>query len=50
LLGISAAGNVVAARTLGERLAAEGRKAMIVTLACDGASKYLSEEFWNEGD
>jgi S-sulfo-L-cysteine synthase (O-acetyl-L-serine-dependent) len=48
LVGISAAGNVVAARKLGERLVAEGRNALIVTLACDGASKYLSEDFWNE--
>ena len=48
LVGISAAGNVVAAWKLGERLVAEGRKAVIVTLACDGASKYLSEDFWNE--
>ena len=31
-----------------ESRAAEGRKAIIVTLACDGASKYLSEDFWNE--
>lgn len=49
LVGISAAGNVVAARKLGERLVAEGRKAVIVTLACDGAAKYLSEDFWNDG-
>lgn len=48
LLGISAAGNLVAARKLGERLAAEGRKGVIVTLACDSASKYLSEDFWRD--
>jgi hypothetical protein len=40
----------VAARKLGERLVAEGQKAIIVTLACDGASKYLSEDFWREGE
>ena len=50
LLGISAAGNLVAARKLGERLAAENRNAIIVTLACDSASKYLSEDFWRDGD
>jgi len=50
LVGISAAGNVVAARKLGERLIAEGRSGLIVTLVCDGASKYLSEDFWNEGE
>jgi S-sulfo-L-cysteine synthase (O-acetyl-L-serine-dependent) len=48
LLGISAAGNLVAARRLAERAASEGRKALIVTLACDGASKYLSEDFWHD--
>jgi cysteine synthase B len=48
LVGISAAGNVVAARKLGGRLVAEERKAVIVTLACDGASKYLSEDFWDD--
>ena len=49
-MGISAAGNVVAARTLGQQLIAQGRSGVIVTVACDGASKYLSEEFWNEPD
>jgi len=38
----------VAVRKLGERLAAEGRKGVIVTLACDSASKYLSEDFWRD--
>lgn len=50
LLGISAAGNVVAARKLARRLADEGRKGTIVTIACDGASKYLSDEFWSQPD
>jgi cysteine synthase B len=50
LLGISAAGNLVAARRLGEQLVNEGRKGVIVTLACDSAAKYLSEEFWNDQD
>lgn len=48
LVGISAAGNVHAAVQTGKRLAAEGKKAVIVTILCDGASKYLSEPFWNE--
>jgi cysteine synthase B len=48
LLGISAAGNVVAAQKLGEQLHAEGRPGVIVTIACDGAAKYLSEDFWLE--
>jgi cysteine synthase B len=48
LLGISAAGNVVAARKLGEQLVSEGRRGVIITIACDGAAKYLSEDFWSE--
>jgi S-sulfo-L-cysteine synthase (O-acetyl-L-serine-dependent) len=48
LVGISAGANVHAALTLGKREAAAGRKAVIVTILCDGASKYLSEPFWNE--
>jgi cysteine synthase B len=48
LVGISAAGNVVAARKLAEQLAEQKRSAFIVTIACDGAAKYLSEDFWFE--
>lgn len=48
LVGISAGANVHAAVETGKRLAAEGREAVIVTVLCDGASKYLSEPFWNE--
>ncbi|HMF77239.1 MAG TPA: cysteine synthase family protein [Bryobacteraceae bacterium] len=48
LLGISAAGNVVAAQNLARQLHAGGRQGVIVTIACDGAAKYLSEEFWND--
>jgi cysteine synthase B len=50
LVGISAGGNVVAARQLGERLANAGKKGVIVTVLCDGAAKYLSESFWDEED
>jgi cysteine synthase len=38
----------VAARKLGEQLVAQGGTAVIVTIACDGAAKYLSEDFWFE--
>ena len=48
LVGISSGANLVAARKIGERLAGQGRTGVIVTLLCDGASKYLSEPFWNE--
>ena len=30
--------------------AAAGRKAVIVTIICDGADKYLSEHFWDAQD
>ena len=47
LVGISAGANVHAALELGKQLAKEGREAVIVTVLCDGASKYMSEPFWN---
>ncbi len=50
LTGISSGANLVAARVVGERLAAEGREGVIVTVLCDGAEKYLSEPFWNDPD
>jgi cysteine synthase B len=50
LVGISAGANLHAARNLGKRLVAEGRSAVIVTVLCDGAAKYLSEPFWNDQD
>jgi cysteine synthase B len=48
LVGISAGANVVAARQIGKRLASEGQPGVIVTFLCDGASKYLSEPFWDD--
>lgn len=50
LVGISAGGNAVAARKVGRQLAAEGKTGVIVTILCDGASKYLSEPFWEQED
>jgi S-sulfo-L-cysteine synthase (O-acetyl-L-serine-dependent) len=38
----------VAALRLGRELHREGRSAVIVTIFCDGADKYLSEHFWDE--
>jgi cysteine synthase B len=49
-VGLSSGANVVGARKVGERLAEEGRTGVIVTILCDGADKYLSEEFWNDQD
>ena len=48
LVGISSGANLHAARQLAERLHAERRTAVIVTILCDGATKYLSEPFWDE--
>jgi len=47
LVGISAAANVHAAVELGRRLHAQGKEAVIVTILCDSADKYLSEHFWD---
>lgn len=48
LVGMSSGGNVHAAREVARRLRKEGRTGVIVTILCDGATKYLSESFWNE--
>jgi cysteine synthase B len=50
LIGISSGGNLTAALQIGRELAAAGKKGVIVTVICDGAEKYLSEEFWNDPD
>ena len=48
LVGMSSGANVHAAREVGKRLAAAGQSGVIVTMLCDGATKYLSESFWND--
>jgi len=48
LVGISSGCNVHAACTLARELAERGESATIVTVLCDSAEKYLSEEFWND--
>lgn len=50
LVGMSSGANVHAARELAKRLVKEGRTGVIVTVLCDGATKYLSEPFWNDED
>ena len=50
LVGVSAAGAVQASLDVAEEEARAGRKAIIVTILCDAADKYLSERFWDEGD
>jgi len=48
LIGVSAGGAVAAALEIGEREHAAGREAVIVTILCDSAEKYMSERFWKE--
>ncbi|HXI39148.1 MAG TPA: cysteine synthase family protein [Bryobacteraceae bacterium] len=50
LVGISSGANVDAALQLGRELHREGKSAVIVTVLCDSADKYLSERFWDEDD
>jgi cysteine synthase B len=46
MVGISAAANVAAAL----RVARELEHGVVVTVLCDGAAKYLSDQFWDASD
>lgn len=48
LVGISSGCNVHAATLLARELSEKREPAMIVTVLCDSAEKYLSEHFWDE--
>jgi S-sulfo-L-cysteine synthase (O-acetyl-L-serine-dependent) len=48
LVGVSSAAAVAACLRIAEEEAAKGKEAVIVTILCDSADKYLSERFWNE--
>jgi cysteine synthase B len=48
LVGISSGANLVAARAVARRVVERGEEAVIVTMICDNADKYLSEPFWND--
>ncbi len=48
LVGVSAAAAVATCLRIAEEEAAHGREAVIVTILCDAADKYLSERFWEE--
>src|SRR5580698_6374153 len=50
LVGISSGANLVAARKLGQQLVERGGTGLVVTILADGATKYLSESFWNDQD
>ncbi len=46
-VGVSAAANVVAALDVARRIG-EIESGVIVTILCDGGSRYLSDKFWDE--
>jgi cysteine synthase B len=48
LVGVSAAAAVATSLRVAEREAKAGREAVVVTILCDSADKYLSERFWDE--
>ena len=48
LVGISSGANLVAAREVAKQVVERGEEAVIVTMLCDNADKYLSEPFWND--
>ncbi len=48
LVGISAAAAVATCLQIAEKEAHANREAVIVTILCDSAEKYLSERFWQE--
>jgi len=48
LVGVSAGGAAAAALQVAEREHKAGREAVIVTVLCDSAEKYMSERFWQD--
>ena len=48
LVGISSGCNVHAATLVAREVAERGERAVIVTVLCDSAEKYLSEHFWDD--
>ena len=48
MVGVSAAAAVAASTRIAEECAKRDEAAVIVTVLCDGADKYLSERFWQE--
>jgi cysteine synthase B len=48
LVGISAAAAVVGSLQVAKQCVERGERAVIVTVLCDNADKYLSERFWEE--
>jgi cysteine synthase B len=50
LAGMSSGANVYAATRVAKSIVEKGGTGLIVTVLCDGATKYLSESFWNDQD
>jgi cysteine synthase B len=48
MVGISAAAAVAASKRIAEECEERNEKAVIVTVLCDSADRYLSERFWQE--
>ena len=48
LLGVSASAAVAASLKIAQEVSSEGKEAVIVTILCDSADKYLSERFWEQ--
>jgi len=48
LVGISSGANLVAALAVAKQVVGRGDEAVVVTMLCDNADKYLSEPFWND--
>jgi cysteine synthase B len=50
LVGMSSGANVYAASVVARKIVEQGGSGIVVTVLCDGATKYLSEPFWNDQD
>jgi len=49
-VGMSSGANVFAATCVAKHIVEQGGTGVVVTVLCDGATKYLSEPFWNDQD
>ncbi len=50
LVGMSSGANVHAASLVARKIVEQGATCVVVTVLCDGATKYLSESFWDDQD
>jgi cysteine synthase B len=48
MVGVSSGANMVAAMMVAERARRDMPEPLVVTIFCDSAAKYLSEEFWSD--